>query len=392
MIIQSPKNSPVGSNAVYGGAPSMPPLVSSVSQKSNSIDYGVDEKRGLLKVLLNPVGINKSERGSDARATDKPLKKLLEGDVDPSLEKLLKEILESAVQALKKFIAMLNAITRVDTGMQAPPGGQPGRGDAAPGGSPARATPSGRQASPARFSQPVAPSTHRPANTAKYQNGSQYHGYDPTSRAEKASKPYDLNRGVIQGNRGNCLSIASVKAAQSRFGLTPSDIHKRLEKTATGTLVTLRNDRKVHVSRDEERLAAQKMGLTGDSEQAITHMNFNLAVIAKVAQEDGNDNRTGMNFGQALDTLNDGEGGTSRYDPMRRGEAYWMRQAESLIRLGLGNHIRPTTSSELANNPQKSGIVTGGGHAVASLGGLEDFYGTKNRLRNMHDGYAIEVV
>ncbi len=98
--------------------------------------------------------------------------------------------------------------------------------------------------------------------------------------------------------RGNCASIALIKAAFATFG--PDAILKTVLKEGTTSVVTLRDGSVVRVSEEEERLAGNESGFTlpkvdgvvaGDP-QLLAKANFVWAVMAKrrTAEIDGPDN------------------------------------------------------------------------------------------------------
>lgn len=155
-----------------------------------------------------------------------------------------------------------------------------------------------------------------------------------------------------------------------RFGQKPADVFKEVKEVGDGYDVTMRDGVKVHLSKDELEQATANSKIKGDDPEMMKDANFMYAVSAKRAQMENNDGTAAQSFTQALETLKDGEDGD-----------------EGLMRLGLKDHIKQGSVSDLQNGA--IGIVNRdvtnpegetGGHSMVVVNGIEELWGTRNGL------------
>lgn len=197
--------------------------------------------------------------------------------------------------------------------------------------------------------------------------GAGYTDYRPDSSAENAGKkPKNIWSGFSQGQEGNCGTVSAIKASMMHFGQKPTDIYKEVKEAGNGYDVTMRDGYKLHLSRDELKQAARGANFKGDDPEMMTDANFMFAVSAKRAQEENNDGRVGMSYGQAIDSLNDGE---------------WSKEA--FDRLGLKNHVKQVSLSDLARGAV--GTADTNIHSVAVVNGRKELWGGRG-------GYPTEGI
>lgn len=371
MIIQSPRNSSAGLHAFYGGAPSMPPLVGRQNQITNSIDYGVDDKRDLLKNLLKAIAIEKPELGPDGRLSDKSLKKLL--DSDPSLKKSLKEILESTAQSLRKFIEMLNAVTRPDDGQIPSPGPRPSPGPS-PGPGPGPRPSPGPGPSPGPRPGPgPRPDRGEVVSNKPRSRGQNTEDYHP-DRTEKGhvKTANEITTGFVQGAEGNCATISAIKAAMKVMGPDPKDVYKSVTEANGGYDIVQKDGKQIHLGKDELAQAKKAANFNGDDKELMKNAIFMYAVSAKRAQMENNDGVANRSFGHALRSLNDGE-----------------YSSEGLKRLGLTDFIRTVPVSALRAGETGTIDVPRERHAMAVMDGRLERWGRRGEAPT--EGHAIVV-
>ncbi|MGU9814809.1 hypothetical protein ACU684_05360 [Pseudomonas sp. LF135] len=189
--------------------------------------------------------------------------------------------------------------------------------------------------------------------------------------------PEQIWGGFYQGVEGNCVTVSAIKAAIIRFWQDPQGIYKRIQVTADGFEVVMRDSFTLTVTHDELRQAIVASNFHGGHTQLINYANFLYAVSAKRAHMENNDMRAGQSYATALHTLNDGE-----------------YPGEALRRLGLYAYMRESTVEELARGAV--GTLADTGHSVAVINGALDFYGQKQDLassRWMNTGFrALKLV
>ncbi len=197
----------------------------------------------------------------------------------------------------------------------------------------------------------------------------------PARMSTKApgEKPTDIWRGFHQSDQGNCVTVAAIKIAMARFGQSPKSVFARVQRTARGYDVTLRDGHVLSVSDQEVSQAARGARFKGADAGMLKDANFLFAVSAKRAQEQNNDGTAGASFSAAIDSLNDGE------DEQETGEA--------LQRLGLGRHVRKTSVQALAGG--QLGMINTDKHSVAVIGGHEELWGRKGGAPRAGEAVAL---
>lgn len=158
----------------------------------------------------------------------------------------------------------------------------------------------------------------------------------------------DLFDGVHQTDRGNCASVAVIKAAMDHFG---NEVFQSVERTEDGGYnVTLRDGEQVSLTREEMEAAATGAHLEGDDPEARAYAVLCFGVMAKRAQEMGHEGAD--TYAEALLSLSNGE------------------YAEEVPEyLGLADRVQEV---DLEDVPSQDGVVAwGNGHAVYvdSIGG-----------------------
>lgn len=145
-----------------------------------------------------------------------------------------------------------------------------------------------------------------------------------------------------QGSRGNCASIAVVKAAMDRFG---NDVFQNVERSPDGGYrVTMQDGYVVELTREELDAAAQASDFTGRDPEACAYATLCFAAMAKRAQMTGHDGAD--TYAEALWSLTTGE-----------------QTAQVPELLGLQDHVRRISRDEVGD--YSSGVVGyGNGHAV----------------------------
>ncbi|MGL5999180.1 MAG: hypothetical protein ACRC1I_22190 [Pseudomonas proteolytica] len=190
---------------------------------------------------------------------------------------------------------------------------------------------------------------------------------DSTPNSSTGTKPKDIWGGFSQGSNGDCVAISAIKAAMVRFGQKPTDVFKDVKEAGDGFDITMKDGVKVHLSQEELKMAEKSSGLKGNDPEMMKDAAFMYAASAKRAQMENNDGTASQSFAQALKTIEDGEGG-----------------AEGLLRLGLKDHMKQGSVSDLLNGAV--GIVNRvidlgngltGGHSMAVINGIEEQWGKK---------------
>ncbi|MBK5415379.1 hypothetical protein [Pseudomonas sp. TH31] len=182
--------------------------------------------------------------------------------------------------------------------------------------------------------------------------------YSPSTTSGK--RPDDIWGGFRQGPDGNCVTVASIKAAMMKFGQKPTDVFTEVKKVSNGYEVVMRDGFKLQLRDSELQQASRGAQFQGHNQEMISDANFLFAVSAKRAQMENNDGIAGRSFSHAIKSLNDGE-----------------HSREGLLRLGLKDHIRPVSLDALKNG--MIGTVERRGHSVAVIGGIEENYGQRGR-------------
>ena len=187
----------------------------------------------------------------------------------------------------------------------------------------------------------------------------------PGRRPSVGNEPGNIWSGFRQGKDGNCITVAAIKAAMMRFGQKPTDIFSHVKLAGDGYNVEMRDGFKLHLSKNELAQAAKRSDFKGDGSAMLADATFLYAVSAKRAQIENNDGYASKSYGHALTSINDSDN----------------YRGDGLLRLGLRNHIRETSVSNLARG--QLGVVTRGvnidgkmtGHSLAVINGREEMWG-----------------
>ena len=185
------------------------------------------------------------------------------------------------------------------------------------------------------------------------------------SAKRNGAKPNNVWNGFRQGVDGNCVTVSAIKAAMMKFGQSPTDIYKTVEKVAEGYNVVMRDGFPLTLTHSELYRAIRGSNFVGLTDPGmLKDAHFLFACSAKRAQLENNDGLAGRSFEAAIRSLNDGE------DEDRR------RPGEGFMRLGLKEHMRRVPAHAFADKAL-IGMVNRRGHSVAVLEGCEEIYGRK---------------
>jgi hypothetical protein len=158
-------------------------------------------------------------------------------------------------------------------------------------------------------------------------------------------------QGWRQGAEGNCASVATIKAAQSKFG---NNIFKNVQQAGNGGVsVTLQDGKQVSLTKEELDTAKRMSNFQGEG-AGLESAQLCYAVMAKSAQQAGHEGA--RTFAQACHSLNDGE------DPF-----------DSAKFLGIEGHIKRVDAATAAKSG--AGVVWSQQHALFTSGGSIDKYG-----------------
>lgn len=214
-----------------------------------------------------------------------------------------------------------------------------------------------------------------PMSTLPNTEGSKHYNYRPDA-SNPGKKPDNIWSGFSQGPDGNCVTVAAIKGAMMKFGQKPTDVFKEVSETPEGYHVKMRDGFELDLTRGELRHAAAYAQFKGDNPGMLTDANFMYAASAKRAQMQGNGHddkypeAAKQSFAHAMQSLNNGEMG-------------W----EALDRLGLKDHYRQSSSSELTSG--KLGVVDYGGHSMAVIGGRIELWGERGGMPQDGNAYAF---
>jgi len=151
-----------------------------------------------------------------------------------------------------------------------------------------------------------------------------------------------LFSGVSQTDRGNCVSVAIIKAAMDRYG---NGVLKSVDPLDDGGYaVTLQDDEKIQLNRGELEAAATAAHFGGDTPETRAYATLCYAAMGKRAQEMSHENSA--TYAEGLRALANGE-----VDPL-----------ETTAFLGLRDRTR---SVAVADIPGQDGVVAwSNSHAV----------------------------
>ena len=180
--------------------------------------------------------------------------------------------------------------------------------------------------------------------------------------------------GWRQGANGNCVTVAAIKAAQTRFGPELANatdpnrgVFRSAARTDAGGLdITMRDGFALSMTKDELATAARYSDFRSSNPALLQNARELYAAAAKRAQLEGNDGFAGraMSYERALRSLNDGED-TSRI-------------SEQVGRLGLSGYAKKVARSDL--DEYTAGLSNGSGHAYFVTEGTRDYYGSAGTL------------
>lgn len=173
----------------------------------------------------------------------------------------------------------------------------------------------------------------------------------------------DVFAGFSQGKNGNCSTVSAIKAMIQRYGKKQTDIFKDVKETQDGLHITLKDGSEVSLTRQEIEEADRHSGFKGNDPEMKRTAIIAYAVSAKKAQEANHENSQG-DFSKALDSLDNGEA-----------------TQDAFIRLGMKDHIRKGTVSDLENGQlgiiEKDVAGPGTAHSMVVIGGIEEHWGSK---------------
>ena len=186
----------------------------------------------------------------------------------------------------------------------------------------------------------------------------------------------ELIEGWEQTSKGNCVTVAAIKAAQMTFGPQLANtedptlgIFSEVTPLPEGGMhVVMRDGFELTVSDAEFKSAALSSRFRTDKgrDDLLKNANELHAVAAKRAQIEGNDGfgPGEMSYERSLQALEDGE--------------HTARIMEQVGRLGLKDYAHKAPRSELKNH--KATLSSGEGHAYFVSEGQRDFYGRVGAL------------
>ncbi|WP_338487314.1 hypothetical protein VRB78_14735 [Pseudomonas trivialis] len=176
-------------------------------------------------------------------------------------------------------------------------------------------------------------------------------------------KPADVFTDFYQNDERNCVTISAIKAAMMRFGHNPHGVFKRVQATATGFEVVMRDAYRLRISYAELEQAGKASDFKAvRPNDVLVNAQFLYAVSAKRAQLENNDGVGNQGYTAALTSLNDGE-----------------YPGQALRRLGLKNYVAPATLEDFRRGA--IGTVADSVHSMAVIDGKLDDYGQASELR-----------
>ncbi len=193
------------------------------------------------------------------------------------------------------------------------------------------------------------------------------------SNKRNGAKPANIWSGFRQGPDGNCVTVSAIKAAMYKFGQSPTDIFKEVQRLDGGYRVTMRDDYVLTLTDRELAVGARGSQFIGPDAGMLKGAQFLFAVSAKRAHMENNDGTASRSFEAGVRSLNDGE------DERGPGEGF--------LRLGLRKHMRRVNVRELANG--QLGMCNRTGHSVAVINGREELWGKQGSAPTRGDAIAL---
>lgn len=102
------------------------------------------------------------------------------------------------------------------------------------------------------------------------------------SNKRNGAKADDIWGGFRQGPDGNCVTVSAIKAAMHKFGQSPTDIYKRVNETARGYEVTMRDGFNLTLSKPELAQASEAANFLDEIEACSRMLNSCLPSVASV--------------------------------------------------------------------------------------------------------------
>lgn len=172
----------------------------------------------------------------------------------------------------------------------------------------------------------------------------------------------EVAKAWTQGSEGNCVTVASIKAAQVVFDTLdgPTGVFRAVVRDDAGYSITMRDGFECRLSHAEVKQAERGSGFRVWSEKKSRDAVFLFACSAKRAQLEGNDGLAPpqLTFAKAMATLNDGES---------------VVQLEAFQRLGLSGCTRYVSPADALR--YEAVVVCNDKHAWFVSGGYGDAYG-----------------
>ncbi|KAA8559373.1 hypothetical protein FX985_05746 [Pseudomonas extremaustralis] len=193
------------------------------------------------------------------------------------------------------------------------------------------------------------------------------------SNKRNGTKPDNIWSGFRQGPDGNCVTVSAIKAAMHRFGQSPTDIFKEVQRTGDGYQVIMRDDFRLTLSDRELIEGARGAKFIGADKGMLQDAQFLFAASAKRAQMENNDRTASRSYQAAIRSLNDGEDETG--------------PGEGFLRLGLRKHMKRVAVSELARG--QLGMCNRTGHSVAVINGREELWGRQGSAPTQGQAVAL---
>lgn len=177
--------------------------------------------------------------------------------------------------------------------------------------------------------------------------------------AGKAYNPADFRKRFSnlisswrQTSEGNCVSVATIKAAMHKWG---NKVFLDQKAAADGGVdLTLRDGHRMHLSPTELETARRLSRFSGRDQQALDYANLCYAAIAKRALQQGHEGA--RTFARACHSLNNGE------------QVHYPAKL-----LGISDHLRRINVSDI---PRHEIVVAwNAGHMIYGTNGVTDRWG-----------------
>lgn len=198
----------------------------------------------------------------------------------------------------------------------------------------------------------------------------------------KAYTAEELIKGFYQNGSGNCVSIATIKAAIMAFQTRP--IIEIVHSNEEGILFRmLDNELEYHLLKENLQLVERMANFSGKDLDLLPYAYFLFAAMAKRVEVEGNDGHADITFAEAIDTLNDGELFTEG--------PYWLGLEEFVI-YGPDRKFPANHKAKIFLLRQEAGIGKSPKHAWFSSNGTNDEHGIPSRIRATTSGaIALDV-